>query len=286
MPAFAQAHDNARSHPPRIYNTHRLTGKPPSIDGHLDDDAWKEGEWAGDYIQQTPLEGGPPSKQTQLKVLYDEKYIYMAIRAYDDMTKVARYSSRRDEIAGDIVGVCFDSFFDKRTGFEFDLTSSGTKIDLVLSNEGWDTTWDAVWDGKVAYEPDAWTAEFRIPLSQLRYGPQDVQVWGMHSWRWIDRFQEESQWNLIPRQGTGRLYNFGELHGIQGLKPRRRIELLPHVLGQVESLPEDPGTRTWGPMARRRSASMRRWASPRTSRWMRRSILTSARSKPTPRWST
>jgi hypothetical protein len=63
----------------------------------------------------------------------------------------------------------------------------------------------------------------------------------MHSWRWIDRLQEESQWNLIPRTGTGRLYNFGELHGIEGLKSRRRIELLPHVLGQVESLPEEAG---------------------------------------------
>jgi len=243
----AQAPDAGRAHPPRIYTTQRLAGQPPSIDGHLDDEAWTEGEWAGDYTQQLPVEGGKPSQKTELKVLYDEKYVYFAIRAYDDMAKVARYSSRRDEIAGDIVGVCFDSYFDKRTGFEFDITSAGTKIDLVLSNEGWDTTWDAVWDGKVAYEANAWTAEFRIPLSQLRYGPQDAQVWGMHAWRWIDRFQEESQWNLIPRQGTGRLYNFGELHGIQGLKPRRRIELLPHALTQVESLPEQAGNPFDGP---------------------------------------
>ena len=234
LPALAQTPDAGRARPPRIYNTQPLTGKPPSIDGHLDDDAWKEGEWAGDYVQQTPVEGGAPSQKTELKILYDDKNIYFAIRAYDDMARIAKYSSRRDEFAGDIVGVCFDSYFDKRTGFEFDITSAGTKMDLVLSNEGWDTTWDAVWDGKVAHEPNAWTAEFRIPLSQLRYSPQDMQTWGMHAWRWISRLQEESQWNLIPRQGTGRLYNFGELHGIHGLTPRRRIELLPHVLGEVE----------------------------------------------------
>jgi hypothetical protein len=241
LPVLAQAQDASRAHPPRIYTTQRLAGKPPVIDGHLDDEAWKEGDWASDYVQQNPVEGGTPSQKTELKILYDDKYIYFAIRAYDDMTKMAKYSSRRDEFAGDIVGVCFDSYFDKRTGFEFDLTSAGTKMDLVLSNEGWDTTWDAVWDGKVAYEPDAWTAEFRIPLSQLRYSAQEVQTWGMHAWRWINRLQEESQWNLIPRQGTGRLYNFGELHGIQGLKPRRRIELLPHVLSEVSSLPEQAG---------------------------------------------
>jgi hypothetical protein len=241
QPAVAQAPDAARARPPRIYDTQRLAGKAPSIDGRLDDEAWKEGQWASDYIQQLPVEGGVPSQKTELKILYDERHIYIAIRAYDDMTRITRYPARRDGITGDVVGVCFDSYFDKRTGFEFDLNSAGTKIDLVLTNEGWDTTWDAVWDGKVAYEPDAWTAEFRIPLSQLRYGPQDEQVWGMHAWRWIDRLQEESQWNLIPRTGTGRLYNFGELHGIEGLKRRRRVELLPYALGQAESLPAEAG---------------------------------------------
>ncbi len=244
-PAEAQAPDAARARPPRIYTTQRLVGPPPRIDGRLDDAAWKEGEWAGDYIQQNPVEGGKPSQQTELKILYDQKYVYMAIRAHDDMSKVARYTARRDAVggfsSGDVVGICFDSYFDKRAGFEFDLTAAGTKTDLVLSNEGWDITWDAVWDGKVAYEPDAWTAEFRVPLSQLRYGPQDEQVWGMHAWRWIDRLQEEDQWNLIPRQGSGRLYNFGELHGIRGLQQHRRIELLPHVVGEAESLPAEAG---------------------------------------------
>lgn len=240
-PASAQSTEGGRARPPRIYVTQRLVGEPPSIDGRLDDAAWREGEWAGDYIQQLPVEGGVPSRETELKILYDDDNVYMAIRAYDDMDQISRYRARRDEFTGDVVGVCFDSYFDKRAGFEFDLTSAGTKIDLVLSNEGWDVTWDAVWVGKVAYESDAWTAEFQVPLSQLRYGPQEEQVWGMHAWRWIDRLQEESQWNLIPRQGTGRLYNFGELHGIRDLEPRRRIELLPHVVGQVESLPDEVG---------------------------------------------
>ena len=243
-PAFAQEPSPApagRARPPRIYNTQRLTAPPPSIDGRLDDEAWKQGDWAGDFVQQLPVEGGVPSQKTELKILYDDRNVYFAIRAYDDMSKVTKYPGRRDSITGDVVGVCFDSLFDKRSGFEFDLNAAGTKIDLVLTNEGWDTTWDAVWDGKVAYEADAWTAEFRIPLSQLRYSPQDMQVWGIHSWRWIDRLQEESQFNLIPHHGTGRLNNFGEIHGIQGLKQRRRFELLPYVLGEVKSLPEEAG---------------------------------------------
>jgi hypothetical protein len=94
-----------------------------------------------------------------------------------------------------------------------------------------------VWDGKVAFDSTGWSAEFRVPLSQLRYGPQDEQVWGLHSWRWSDRNQEEDEWQLIPRQNTGRLYQLGELRGIHGLPHPLRLEVLPHVVGQTRSGP-------------------------------------------------
>jgi hypothetical protein len=231
-----------RKYPARVYQTVHLEGTPPEIDGRLDDDAWKEGEWAGDFTQQIPTEGAPPSQPTELKILYDDRHVYFAIRAYDDPGLVHRYPGRRDDFTGDIVGVCFDSYNSKRTGFEFDLTAGGSKIDLILGNgeTEWDTTWDPVWDGKVAHDDRGWTAEFRVPLNQLRYGPQEEQVWGMHSWRWIDRNQEEAQWQLIPRQNTGRMHQLGELHGIRGLPRPRHVELLPHVLGKASSGPSVP----------------------------------------------
>jgi hypothetical protein len=235
-----------RKYPPRIYDAQRLQGRPPAIDGHLEDEAWKQGEWAGNYTQQAPTEGAPPTMPTELKILYDDKQLYFAIRAYDDPDKIHRYPGRRDDFQGyavDIVGICFDSYNDKRTGFEFDLTAGGGKIDLILGNgeTEWDTTWDAVWDGKVAHDEKGWTAEFRVPFNQLRYGPQKEQVWGMHAWRWLARNQEESQWQLIPRQNTGRMYQLGELHGIRDLPPSRHVEILPHVLGKSSSGPSVPG---------------------------------------------
>jgi hypothetical protein len=234
-----------RKYPPRVYNTVRLAGPPPTIDGRLDDAAWQQGEWAGDYTQQAPVEGAPPSAPTELKILYDDEHVYMAIRAYDDPAKVHRYPGRRDDFQDytvDVVGICFDSYDDKRTGFEFDLTAGGGKIDLILGNGEfeWDTTWDAVWDGKVAHDEKGWTAEFRVPLNQLRYGPQKDQVWGMHAWRWIARNQEESQWQLIPRQNTGRMYQLGELRGIHDLPPSRHVELLPHAVGKASAGPSIP----------------------------------------------
>ena len=231
--------------PARVYLTERLAGQPPAIDGRLDDEAWKQGEWAGGFTQQIPTEGAPPSKATELKILYDDRNVYFAIRAYDDPALVHRYPGRRDDFnnyAVDIVGVCFDSYNDKRTGFEFDLTAGGGKIDLILGNgeSEWDTTWDAVWDGEVGHDEQGWTAEFRVPLNQLRYGPQDEQVWGMHAWRWIARLGEEDQWQLIPRQNTGRMHQLGELRGIRGLPGSRHVELLPHALGKASSGPSVP----------------------------------------------
>jgi hypothetical protein len=231
-----------RKYPARVYQTVRLEGQPPAVDGRLEDEAWKQGEWAGDYRQFMPTEGARPSQPTEIKILYDDKHVYVAIRAYDDPAKVHRYPGRRDDFNGyavDVVGVCFDSYNDKRTGFEFDLTAGGAKIDLILGNgeNEWDTTWDAVWDGEVAHDDRGWTAEFRVPLSQVRYGPQEEQVWGLHAWRWIARNQEEDQWQLIPRQNTGRMYQLGELRGIRALPRSRHVEVLPHVLAKGSSGP-------------------------------------------------
>lgn len=219
----------------RIYYTQRLKASPPRIDGLLDDECWAEGVWAGNYRQQIPQEGAPPSRETELKILYDEDNIYVAIKVHDDPELIDRRRGRRDGFDGDIVGVCFDSYFDHRTGFEFDLTASGAKIDLILLNDGWDTSWDAVWDGSVAGAEWGWTAEMRIPLSQLRYGDREAHIWGLHSWRWINRLQEEDQWNLIPRDNPGMMYSIGELHGIENLPRRRSLELLPYILGRVVS---------------------------------------------------
>jgi hypothetical protein len=245
----AAANPFGRKYPARVYTTARLQGKPPAIDGRLDDEAWQQGAWAGDYTQFMPVEGASPSQPTELKILYDDTHVYIAIRAYDDPAKVHRYPGRRDDFnnyAVDVVGVCFDSYNDKRTGFEFDLTAGGGKIDLILGNgeDEWDTTWDAVWDGEVAHDEKGWSAEFRIPLNQLRYGTQQEQVWGLHAWRWIARNHEEDQWQLIPRQNTGRMYQLGELRGIGGLPRSRHVEVLPHVLGKASSGPSvsDGGT--------------------------------------------
>jgi hypothetical protein len=225
-----------------VYTTEKLSAKAPVIDGKLDDACWNEGTWSENYVQQMPVEGANPSQNTEMKILYDDQYIYVAIRAFEtEMDKIHRYMGRRDEFTGDIVGVCFDSYFDHRTGFEFNLTAGGSKIDLILLNEGIDMNWDPIWYGEVGMEENAWVAEMKIPLSQLRFSNSKEQVWGLHAWRWINRNMEEVQWNLIPRQNSGVIHNFGELHGISDIPQHKRIEFSPYLSAKALRNKPEPG---------------------------------------------
>ncbi len=128
----------------RIYETTRVEA-PPHIDGRLIDDAWTLGTWMGDFTQQIPRQGAAPSQPTEFKILYDDDYLYVAIRAYDDEpSRIERRGGRRDEFSGDIVGVAFDSYHDLRTAYEFNLTAAGAKIDIMHKPpKVWDTSWDA-----------------------------------------------------------------------------------------------------------------------------------------------
>ncbi len=226
----------------RVYNTVRIHSAKPRIDGVLDDPCWQEGEWTGNYRQNMPTEGARPSQKTELKILYDDENIYVAILAYDnEPDKIDRQMTRRDERLGDIVGVNFDSYFDHRTGFEFNLTAAGCKMDLIVTNDGFDANWNPIWDGRTGPMDSGWIAEMQIPLSQLRYGKQEAQVWGLHAWRWINRNRESDHWNLIPRDNAGLLYYFGELHGMNNLPKISRMEFMPYTLAKMEVYPKTEG---------------------------------------------
>jgi len=111
-----------------VYTTSRLVTAKPVIDGKLDDECWKKGTWTGDFHQWIPKEGAKPTYPTELNIQYDDKNLYVAIRAYDgEPGKILRQAGVRDELAGDIVGVNFDSYRDYRTGFEFSVTAWGQK---------------------------------------------------------------------------------------------------------------------------------------------------------------
>lgn len=225
----------------RVYKTQRFTSAAPKIDGKLNDAVWEEGNWTGSYLQHKPVEGAQPTNKTHMKILYDDKNLYVAFRVFDDVDKIDFQRGRRDAFLGDFIGICLDSYFDKQTAFEFNINPGGQKMDVVFYNEHWDDTYNPVWEGKTAVEDSAWTAEYRIPLSQIRYSNKQEQIWGLHSWRWVNRLQEDNNWNLIPVDNPGVMYSIGELHGIKNLPKNRRIELLPYALGKMDFYEKEEG---------------------------------------------
>jgi hypothetical protein len=221
------------------------TATPPAIDGLLGDDCWvNEGEWSGAFVQQQPNEGSPETEETHLKIVYDNHNVYVAFQLLDtEPEKVNRWLAPRDQIKGDVVAIVFDSYDDKRTGFAFALTAAGAHADFLCQNAADDDyTWNAVWEGKTSVDERGWYAEFRIPLSQLRYASgSGEQEWGMHAIRFIDRKMETDHLHLIPRNNKGLVFSFGRLRGISGLPRSRRIELTPYT-----SLTYAPGKWNFG----------------------------------------
>ncbi len=229
--------------PKKQYPTQRA-GKAPTIDGLLNDEAWQQVEWTGDFTQLQPDKGAAPSQQTAFKVLYDAKNLYIAIRAFDtEPAKIEERMSRRDGFAGDWVEINIDSYFDHRTAFSFTASASGVKGDETISNNGdiWDSSWDPIWYLRTSSDEEGWIAELRIPLSQLRFADKPMHTWGLQVNRYLFRQQERSSWQYIPPDAPGWVHLFGELHGIEGVKPQKQLEIQPFVLAKAESFEKEEG---------------------------------------------
>jgi hypothetical protein len=213
------------------------TEKMPVIDGNLDDDTWLEGEWQGDFTQHEPYEGVSPRQQTQFKILFDDSFIYVGIKAFDSVPdSIVTRMTRRDNVDGDNVGIVFDSYYDQRTGFGFMVSSAGVKADQIFANDGQtqDQTWDPIWFAKTAMFDGGWSAEMKIPLTQLRFKAASDGLWGVEVLRSLYRHRETSLWQPIPRNASGFVHMFGLLDGVGELKPRKQADITPYVVGSHE----------------------------------------------------
>lgn len=209
----------------------------PVIDGLMNDDCWNAVEWTTDFIQTQPVENKPPSQQTAFKILYDNDNLYVFIRCFDtELDKISKIMARRDNFTGDMVYVDIDSHFDKQTDFLFAASASGAKSDAAISDDGMseDDNWNPIWYMKTSIDDKGWCAEMKIPLSQLRFGKNKELIWGLQVTRHIFRLQERSQWQYIPKGSPGIVHLYGELHGINDIKPKHQIELMPYAVARTE----------------------------------------------------
>lgn len=239
--SFSQDNDGEK----RIYNTKRITQEAPIIDGLIDNQIWDAVAWSGEFTERYPNDGVKPSQETAFKVLYDDNFLYVLVRAYDtEPDKIVKRMSRRDGFDGDWVELGIDSYFDQRTAFTFTASVSGVKSDRAISGDGnnWDRTWDPIWYLKTSIDDEGWIAEIKIPLTQLRFSNhKENQIWGIQLRRHFFRNAENSFWSYFSMEESGWVRHFGELHGIKNINPKRQIEISPYIVAKQENYNKETG---------------------------------------------
>ncbi|CAN5625939.1 hypothetical protein BH23GEM7_BH23GEM7_08870 [soil metagenome] len=212
----------------------QITGRAPTIDGRLDEEIWQQAPVIADFVQKLPDEGAPATERTQLRILFDERALYIGARMYsNDPATIQAPVSRRDQAGeADQLLVSLDTYLDRRTAYTFGVTAAGVRLDLYHPadrEDQQDWSFDPVWEARTQLDSLGWTAEMRIPFSQLRFNRTPEQRWGLNVRRVIPSRNEESYWVLIPRSVTAWSSRFGDLVGIEGIRPSRRVELTPYV---------------------------------------------------------
>jgi hypothetical protein len=207
----------------------------PVLDGRGDDAVWATAPEIDSFKQFEPTEGGDPKYRTVARVAYDDRHLYVHLRAFDPHPdSIVSQLSRRDvHTPSDWLMVLIDSYNDRRTGFEFHVNPAGVKRDASIINDGEeDLSWDAVWDVATTRDAQGWSAEFRIPLSQLRFPPNGAPAFGMMFMRTVGRSNERVAWPVFSRTKGGLASQFAEVSGFAGLSSPRRLEITPYTLAK------------------------------------------------------
>jgi hypothetical protein len=227
-----------------VLQVHRSTS-PIRIDGRLDDSVWTAAPAATGFVQGEPIEGAPARHRTEVRVLYDEQALYVGARMYDDSPDaIARQLVRRDETGQfDFFELSLDPNLDLRTGYLFQISAAGVQGDAYLFDDVRDDrSWNAVWESAVQVDEQGWTAELRIPLSQIRYMPSpNPQDWGINFSRRRVASNERSYFSLESRRRYGRVSVFGRLRGLELARGVSRLELRPYVLTRGRAGPVEDG---------------------------------------------
>lgn len=206
------------------------TEHAPSIDGKLDDEAWQKAPPQTAFTQNFPDEGQPPTERTEMRVLYDDAAVYIAVRCFDAQPDkiVARLTRRDRDIEADKVTVDISSKNDFRTAYHFEVNAAGRQLDGTRSNDTtFSTDWDGIWFSGVTRDAEGWTAEFEIPLIALRYSGETTSF-GFQVRRYLPRRQEVDEWSYVPRSSQGEVSYYGKLEGLTGLRAKRLLQIAPY----------------------------------------------------------
>ncbi|HEV8215607.1 MAG TPA: DUF5916 domain-containing protein, partial [Gemmatimonadaceae bacterium] len=217
------------------------------VDDKLDEDAWKSAGPITEFRQIDPNEGEAATQRTDVRFLFDEDALYVGAKMYDSQGGrgvVTRLVRRDGNFDSDFLELVIDAYHDHLSRAFFDLNPSGSKNDYIgIGTSCCDNSWDPVWEAATHIDEDGWTAEIRIPFSQLRFSRDSVQTWGLQVRRFIKRTNEQDQWSWWGKTESGGPSRFGHLAGLRMPSSSSGLELLPYVVSKsssVASVPNDP----------------------------------------------
>ena len=202
------------------------------LDGRLDDEAWQRAIPITDFFQAEPVERAPATDHMEIRFVYDETALWIGARMDNSGAIQAPMSRRDDGDQAEYIQIELDTYLDRRTAYMFGVTASGVRLDHFHPTDSQtdvDTQFDPVWEAKTSITERGWTAELWLPFSQLRFNDQPERVWGLNVKRWQPVLNEQDYWVVVGRTEVGWASRFGDLRGIEGVEPKKRLEFLPYV---------------------------------------------------------
>jgi len=214
----------------RVYDATR-TDASIQIDGKLNEDAWKTGNIASDFIALEPVPGEKAHEKSEVSILYSDEAIYIGAYLHDvSKDSILRELTERDRIGNtDWFGFVLDTYRDEINGLEFIVTASGVQFDAKLSTFGEDPEWNAVWYSETAVTDSGWYCEMKIPYSAIRFPEEKVQDWNINLVRYIRRIRQKNFWNEIKPTVNGFLTQSGRMEGLENIIPPFRLSITPYL---------------------------------------------------------
>ncbi|MEA1878158.1 MAG: DUF5916 domain-containing protein [Bacteroidota bacterium] len=223
------------------------------IDGALNELMWKNAPVAADFRTYSPTMGDPASQPTEVRVIYDDRAVYISAICYDvSPDSIMREFTKRDNVyMGNTASfkITLNPYNDGQNIFQFEVTAANVQADSKKTVSGGrqdmrmrygDFSWNAVWESAVQITDEGWIVEIAIPYAAIRFPKDEVQTWGINFWRTIRRTRETSSWNPVDRNFAEEDQD-GELTGISSINAPLRLELYPFAAGYYQRSPEGNG---------------------------------------------